>query len=57
MEIRFRRGVRLNLYPFRWCKLLILTVDKPDEFVESVSEKLTQSGAADPTGDFSDQVR
>lgn len=40
VDIRFRRPIRLNLYPFRWFTLLQLTVDEPDRFVAQLTDAM-----------------
>ena len=44
VEVRFKRPVRLNAYPFPWFTLLLLTVDRPDTFVEELSQRLSDNG-------------
>ncbi len=40
VDIRFKEPVRLNLYPFRWFRMLLLTIDRPDKFVEELSREI-----------------
>ncbi len=40
VEIRFKEPVRLNLYPFKWFRMLVLTIDQPDKFVEELSREI-----------------
>ena len=42
VDIRFRRPIRLNLYPLRWFTLLQLTVDEPDRFVADMTEAMAR---------------
>lgn len=41
IEINFRTPVKLNLYPFRWFRQLVLTVDRPNEFVAALAGKVS----------------
>jgi hypothetical protein len=41
VELSFHKAIRLNLYPFRWCRQLQLTVDRPTEFVEALSKNVS----------------
>lgn len=38
IEIFFREPVRLNWYPFRWFRLLQLTLDRPGEFLRALPD-------------------
>jgi len=42
VDIRFRRPIRLNLYPLRWFTLLQLTVDEPDRLVADLTEAMAR---------------
>ncbi len=40
VEIRFKEPVRLNLYPFKWFRMLLLTIEQPDKFMEELSREV-----------------
>lgn len=40
IEIHFRQPVRLNWYPFRWFRLLQLTLDRPAAFLRALPDRV-----------------
>ena len=40
VDIRFKEPVRLNLYPFKWFRILLLTIEQPDRFVEELAREI-----------------
>ena len=43
VEVIFRQPVRLNAFPLPWYRILSLTVDRPDLFVEALSDKVRKA--------------
>ena len=41
VEIYFREPIRLNLYPFKWFRLLQLTIDMPSKFLDALPNDVT----------------
>lgn len=44
VEIELRRPARLNLYPFRWFRQLVLTLDRPAVYLASLPDHVTVHG-------------
>jgi hypothetical protein len=51
IEIDLRRAVRLNLYPFRWFRQLVLALDTPPAFLSALPNEVmiyVERGGEDP---------